>query len=65
MVSEQQYSVMTLTLYNMFGETVSQFSQLDTASFTLNRNGLSAGMYTYQINTENGGIATGKLVVVD
>lgn len=64
-VSEQKYATMTLTLYNMLGEVVGEFSEQGIASFSIHRNSLTAGMYIYYIREENTEISTGKLIVLD
>ena len=50
-------------IMDMLGNEVGMFNTEGKSSLTVNRNGLSSGIYFYQISSDKKIIATGKLVV--
>jgi len=53
---------MTFTMYDLLGRIVLQ-SAITNSQFTISRNGLSNGMYFYQVKNEREIIGKGKLII--
>jgi hypothetical protein len=54
-----------LTVYNSFGQTVSQIKNLSGQSITFRRDQLRAGLYFFRLTENNAVITTGKLIITD
>lgn len=55
----------TLTIYNSFGQQVSQIKNVNEQSVVIQRNGLPAGIYFVQLKEQNILIASEKIIIVD
>ncbi|MBN4051349.1 T9SS type A sorting domain-containing protein [bacterium AH-315-M05] len=53
----------TFSLYNIIGERIKEVSDITDNKFIINRENLPGGIYIYKINSKNGLIGAGKLVV--
>ena len=50
-------------MYNSLGQTVQHVEHITNSSLTVNRGNLVAGIYFYEVQTDNGVIKSGKLMV--
>ncbi|MBA2582915.1 MAG: T9SS type A sorting domain-containing protein [Bacteroidetes bacterium] len=55
----------TLTVYNCFGQTVTEIKNISGQTVTLSRNNLVSGLYFICLTQEDKVIATDKLVITD
>src|ERR1035437_5888284 len=55
----------TLTVYNLYGQTVNQIKNISGQTITFNRDNLASGLYFVRLTEENKAIAVDKLVITD
>ena len=61
--TEEQYQNLTLTIYNVMGQPVKTIKSNGDNRMILDRNGLTSGIYFYQIRSEGLVLDSGKLMV--
>lgn len=61
--TQQHVENMQLSIYDGTGRLVRQVNNITTPTVTVDREGLSAGMYFYQLTGDNQQLANGKLIV--
>lgn len=55
----------TLTVYNLYGQTVKQIKNISGQTVTLSRDNLASGLYFVRLKQDNKVIAADKLVITD
>jgi len=55
----------TLTVYNSFGQRVTQYDNISGQTFTLNRENMRSGVYFFILLQEGITVGTGKLILTD
>ncbi len=55
----------TLTVYNIFGQTVKQIDNISGQTFTFNRDNLIGGLYLINLTQDDKTITTNKLIITD
>lgn len=55
----------TLTIYNSFGQQVTQIKNISGQTLTLHRDNLSSGLYFLQLTQDNKILTTDKIVITD
>jgi hypothetical protein len=61
--TDERYENLTLTVYNIMGQTVKSIQSNGDNRMILDRNGLGSGIYFYQIRSEGLVLDSGKLMV--
>lgn len=61
--TEERYKNLTLTVFNVMGQAIKNISSNGDNQMILDRNGLTSGVYFYQIQSEGLVLDSGKLIV--